>query len=908
LLRLCCLIIAAISRAFSANEASAADKKACSHASLNLYGYVIQPNIIWQFFYNISCAGIDLPPLFCYLAHYFNPMENNKGLAEARNLGLPICSILENITSSLETNPTLVVHAPPGAGKSTVVPLALLGQRWLGNKKIIMLEPRRLAATSIAERMSQMLGTKTGNEIGYRIRFDTKCTAATAIEVVTEGILMRMLHTDNALENVGAVIFDEFHERSIFADSALALCRDAQQLLRPDLRLVIMSATLDIARLEQLLQAPVVSSQGRQHKVEIKFAGPCDKDSAAEHAARTAAKAAAEHDGDLLIFLPGQSEISGCAQTLKRLLPDFVIHPLFGNLPYPKQRAAILPDSKGRRKAVVATSIAETSLTIEGITIVIDSGLGRRSVFDPNSGLSRLETVQISKDMAQQRAGRAGRLSDGVCYRLWTAATDERLQPHRIPEIEEADLAPLALDMAAWGVKDPKQLAWLTPPPAGNLAQAQEVLNSIGAISEDKMTKHGKEIAAMPCHPRLAHMMLMAKENKMEGLAADIAAVLEERDPLSQSGAGIDLNLRIEALRKFRNRGSSDKAWMRIDKVAGTYRKMIGADDNKASFDYTDAGLLVSFAYPERIACARPGNNAQFQLANGRYASFSHRDDLSAQAWLAVAHLDARDGAGRIFMAAPLDPTDLAPSVKTREVVEWDYKTDSLKTAKETRIGNIILKSEPLHNPDPLLKTEAICKAIAKDGHRLLNWDDNAEQWLCRITCLKIWNKKQWPEQCKNKLMAECREWIAPYLNNVKRIDDLKKIDLAQVLQYNIDPETRNELEKLAPQYIKVPSGSLIKLCYNADGRAPELSVRLQEMFGLAQTPTVNAGKQPVLLKLLSPGYKMVQLTMDLPSFWNNAYFEVKKELKQRYPKHVWPDNPWNEAAVSGPKRKTSGT
>lgn len=813
--------------------------------------------------------------------------------------GLPVTEIITQVKTHLSNQNTLIVHAPPGAGKSTLLPLTLIEEDWLQDKKILMLEPRRLAAKTIAARMSDLWGDEVGKTIGYRIRFENRISAQTRIEVVTEGILTRMLQQDNSLEGVGLVIFDEFHERSLFADVAMALCREAQQILRPDLRIMVMSATLNMPQLTALLKAPVAQSEGKQYPVEIKYSGGQDQLMLPELTARTVLTAVRENEGDALVFLPGEGEIKKCADLLKKELSDFAIHPLYGQLPPQEQFLAIVPNKYGKRKIVLATSIAETSLTIEGVRIVVDTGLGRISRFDPKSGLSKLETVQISKDSADQRAGRAGRLSAGVCYRMWTKATHERMAEHRIPEIMEADLANLVLDMAQWGVTDVQSLTWLTPPPKASVAQATELLHQLNALENGRITEHGKQIHQLACHPRLAHMLIKAQEDDAVALGADIAAVLEERDPLPKE-AGIDINLRIEALRRSRKNGNTGGRLGRIEKVAETYRRMLNADVSNEAFDPFETGLLLAYAYPERIAFARPGNNAQFQLANGKYAAAGHKDDLAHEPWLAVAHMDTRDGLGKIFMAAPLNPKDLRQMVKEQEVITWDTRKGGLIATKDLRIGSIVLQSKPLPDPDEAHLQQAISNAIRTEGETLLNFDEQMIQLQNRISSLRKWNPQDaWPDVSTTTLLLTNSEWLGAALTHVKKPEDLKKINLANTILHSLDWEKQQELNKLAPQKIEVPSGSAIPVMYQPNGATPVLSVRLQEVFGLSDTPTINNGKNSVVMHLLSPGYKPVQVTSDLRSFWNNTYFEVKKELKRRYPKHAWPDDPWTAPAVA---------
>lgn len=813
-------------------------------------------------------------------------------------INLPVTEIIESVLSELSHNNTLIVNAPPGAGKSTLLPLALINEKWLNGKKIIMLEPRRLAAKTIASRMASLLGDDVGQTIGYRIRFENKVSAKTKIEVVTEGILTRMLHNDNALEDAGMVIFDEFHERSLHADVAMALCREAQVVLRPDLRILVMSATLNMPQLTSLLKCPAIESKGKQYPVEIVYTNDADETLLPELTARTVINAVRDNDGDALVFLPGEGEIKKCEEFLKNQLTDFAIHPLYGQLPQQEQFLAIMPNKSGKRKIVLATSIAETSLTIEGVKIVVDTGFGRSSKFDPKSGLSKLETSRISKDSADQRAGRAGRLSAGVCYRMWTKATHERLSSHRVPEIMEADLASMVLDMAQWGVGNIQELTWLSAPPKASLAQATDTLHQLNALENGKITSHGKQIHNLACHPRIAHMLLMADEEKATQLATDIAAVLEERDPLPRD-SGIDINLRIEALRRARNSKSAGNRFSRIEKVAASYRKMLKAEEDNGPVDVYETGLLLAYAYPERIASARPGNNAQFQLANGKIATAGHKDDLAHEAWLAVAHMDLRDGLGKIFLAAPLNPKDLLPMVKEVEVLTWETRKGGIVATKDLRIGNIVLQSKPISNPKEENVIEAISEAIKNEGENILDFDENMTQLQNRILSLRSWNGNEWPDVNTKVLLDLNKDWLGPYLRNIKKADDLKKINLTECLFNWLPYEKQLSLNEYAPKTLEVPSGSKINIHYFSNASTPVLSVRLQEVFGLSDTPTVNKGKVKVVMHLLSPGYKPVQVTSDLKSFWNTMYFEVKKELQRRYPKHSWPEDPWTAPAVA---------
>jgi len=816
---------------------------------------------------------------------------------------LPIVEVVAEVKAKLANANTLILNAPTGAGKSTLLPLALMEESWLDGKKILMLEPRRLATKSIAMRMSQLLEDPIGQQIGYMIRFENRTSANTKITVLTEGILTRMLHSDNALSDIGLVIFDEFHERNIHADVAMALCRETQQILRPDLRILVMSATLDMPQLSSLLGADIVESKGKQYPVEIRYLQDTDPYMIPEAASRAIIDAVKTIEGDVLAFFPGQGEILQCEKMLRSALPQFAINTLYGQLSFQKQQQAILPH-KTKRKVVLATSIAETSLTIEGITIVVDCGYGRTSKFDPKSGLTRLETVQITKDAADQRAGRAGRLGPGICFRLWTRATHEKLSAFRTPEILEADLAPLVLDMAKWGIQNVAEMTWLNPPSQGALAQAAEILQNLEAMDGGKLTPHGQQIHQLACHPRIAHMLIRSQEQGMLHLATDIAGILEEKDPMDK-GTGVDLNIRIEELRRLRKAKNVHGRFRKIETVAASYRKIFGIEEENAFFDVYETGVLLAYAYPERIACARPGNNAQFQLSNGKLAMIGHKDDLAHEPWLAVAHVDARDGMGKIFLAAPINPKDLAPMVKEKDTIIWDTKKGGLIAKRELRIGGIILQSKSLPTPDQSQKINAISQAIKSEGAHLLDFNEKVGQWQNRVNSLRIWNPDDnWPDVTTSSLLETNDQWLAPYLAHVKGADDLKKLDLANILDSMLTYEQQQRLNYLAPAKIEVPSGSHINIDYKSEGEKPVLAVRLQEVFGMLDTPKLNEGKIAMVMHLLSPGFKPVQVTSDLKSFWKNTYFEVKKELKRRYPKHSWPENPLEAVAVRGVKRK----
>lgn len=824
-------------------------------------------------------------------------------------LSLPAAEIAETVNTRLGAHPQLVVTAPPGAGKSTLLPLTIA--KACGGGRVVMLEPRRLAARQIAERMAHLIGEEAGRTVGYSVRFESKTSAETRVEVVTEGILTRRLIADPTLEGVSVVIFDEFHERSIYADTALALTREAQQVLRPDLRIVIMSATIDATAICRLLDAPLIESRGRMYPVDIIRGEDCTPQTCAEAVAAAVAKAHNEGEGDILAFLPGEGEIRRAESLLAGKLGRTSILPLYGMLPPNEQRRAIAPSKPGERKVVLATPIAETSLTIEGVKIVVDSGFCRQMVFDPSNGLSHLETVRISMDMADQRAGRAGRLSAGVCYRLWSLATEHRMAPMRKPEIEVADLAPLTLDIAAWGEREPERLTWLTPPPASHVEQARALLRMLDAIDDDnKLTRHGAELSRMPCHPRMAQMMSSAASAHLSRLAADIAALLEEKDPMSKTGqqeCGADINMRIESLRRFRANGrGGGKAWDRIAKIAEQYRRIGKAGDaDNGPFSPTDSGLLLASAYPERIASARDGRQGLYMLSSGDMAQLPKDDDLAHEPWIVAANVNARDGIGRIFLASPLDPTDLKPMVRERDNVMWDMKRGTIVAQREYRIGSLVLGSKQIKEENRELIVETICRAAQKDGERMLDFNDEVKSLQQRIATVGEWHPEMsLPDTSTSAILSEAPEWLPMYLGKATTVAELKKIDMAQVVRSMLTYDQQQSVDRLAPERIEVPTGSHIKVEYRAAAEAPVLRVRLQEVFGMERTPCVDGGRRPVLMELLSPGYKPVQLTQDLANFWRETYFEVRKELKRRYPKHSWPDNPLEAEAVRGAKRR----
>lgn len=827
---------------------------------------------------------------------------------------LPIYEIIPAVREKLLHHRILILQAPPGAGKSTVLPLELLHEPWLKDKKMVLLEPRRLAARSVAARMATLMDEDLGDTVGYRIRFENRTSAKTRIEVVTEGILTRMMQTDSSLSGTGLVIFDEFHERSLHADLALALALQVQDILRDDLRILIMSATLEGNKLSALLgNTPVLSSRGKQFPVTFHYLGDEQSAPLPKRMAQVIRKAMHEQEGDILAFFPGTGEIHRTAELLEEEGVNAAIQPLYGDLPFRQQQEAILPDVCGKRKIVLATSIAETSLTIEGIKTVIDSGYSRVPRFDPRTGLTRLETVRVTKDSAEQRAGRAGRLGPGSCYRLWSEGAHMHLAAQRNPEILEADLAPLLLEIYQWGVKDISELRWVTVPPAGAVAQAKELLEQLGAVKENRITMKGKEMLRLPTHPRIAHMMLEAmaldkKEQKTNytSLAADLAALFEERDPL-QKESGTDITLRLEALRKWRNKervNAERQALERIERLSAQWRKLIKTGAENSAIAETDAGLLIAAAYPERIAKKTGKESERYRLANGRVARLQPHDPLGAYEWLAVAHLDAGNNEGKIFMAAPMDPADVMHLAEEKEVLDWDEKNHSIKAVVEKCIGNITLESRPLRNVPEGAIASLWCKVIRREGLKLLHLPDEFEDWRTRVQCIKKWRpEEEWPDVSDTHLMTTLEEWLAPFVENAKNPADLENLGTENFKAVLLPYESQSRLEKLTPARLKVPSGSMIPINYYADGSIPELHVRIQEILGMKESPAVNEGRVKLKLFLLSPAKRPVQVTQDLESFWKNTYPEVRKELKIRYPKHYWPEDPLTAEAVRGVKR-----
>ena len=825
---------------------------------------------------------------------------------------LPIQSVLAQVRNVLREERHAVLVAPPGAGKTTVVPLALLNQPWLHGQRIIMLEPRRLAARAAAHRMASSLGEAVGETVGYRIRFETKVGAKTRIEVVTEAVLTRLLQHDPSLGPYGLVIFDEFHERRLDADVALALTLDAQRALRSDLRIMVMSATLDCVAVATLLdEAVVIQCEGRlfpvhTHYLDRPLSIPLD-----QAVAQTATGVLANHPGNILVFLPGMAEIRGVERRLEQsgLGSDILVVPLHGDLPQQAQDAAIALPVEGTRKIVLSTSIAETSLTIEGVRVVIDSGMMRAPRFDPRAGLTRLDTMKITQDSAEQRRGRAGRVEPGVCYRLWTVAEQATLLPRRPPEILDADLAPLVLELAAWGAGDPCDLRWLDPPPRAAVNQAKELLVLLSMLDEHgRITEHGRRMADIPLHPRLAHMILKARPLGLGHLACEVAALLGERDILRgpPGWRNADLRVRLDALHRQGteetgvavDRGTLQRVWRLVQQIQtsvdrdSSYRPMQRAHDEAG---VEQVGVLLAFAYPDRIAQRQPGAGCRYLLANGRGAGFPRHEPISSEHYLVMPDLD--DGAewARVFWAAPVTLAELeshcADRIREVEFVAWDDETNAVRARKQRRLGALVLKDQPWLNPDPGHVSAALLQKIRRAGITMLPWTKDLLQWRARVEFLRRVEGMDatWPDLSDGALLDRVEEWLAPHLTTLTRLDQLQRMDLASPLQGLLTWQQRGRLDEYAPSHLTVPSGSRIRLEY---GESPVLSVRLQEMFGCEETPRIANGKVPVTIQLLSPAGRPVQVTQDLKSFWRSGYTEVRKALRGRYPKHQWPEDP----------------
>jgi ATP-dependent helicase HrpB len=811
---------------------------------------------------------------------------------------LPIHAVLEPLKAALSAGGAVVLAAPPGAGKTTVVPLALLEEPWLGAGKVLVLEPRRLAARAAAERMAATLGETTGETVGYRTRLQSRIGPATRIEVVTEGVFTRMILDDPGLEGVGAVLFDEFHERSLDADLGLALARETQGLLREDLRLLVMSATLDIAGVSKLLanengdSAPVIQAEGRMFPVETRYAGRNAAERIEDATARTVMQALGDEGGSVLVFLPGQGEIHRTAQRLAERLRDPAVDvvPLYGALDKETQDRAIEPARAGRRKVVLATSVAETSLTIEGVRVVIDAGLSRVPRFEPSSGLTRLATVRVSRSSAEQRRGRAGRTEPGVCYRLWDEEATRGLVPHQRPEILEADLTAFALDLARWGARTTQGLALLDQPPGGALAEARKALGRLDALDETgALTAHGRRLTRIPLPPRLAHMVAVASDEGDALLGARIAAVLSEP---GLGGTDVDLRERLRGFERDRSPRARDAM-----KLAGRWARAGGGGQGGE----VDVGALLAEAFPERVARAR-GKPGEVLLASGRGAFVEPTDPLAREPWLAVAELGGGDARDRIRLAAPVDPATLERRIEVEDRLTRE-PSGRMTVRRLRRIGAIAVDEKIAGAPDRATITAALRAEVGRDGLAPLRWGERSAALRARLAFLRTLDDG-WPDMSDVGLAAASETWLWPLLDDVQSLDAIADGALEAGLRTLIPWDRQRALDELAPARLATPLGSTA-IDYAAEG-GPRVEIRVQELFGVTAHPTVGGGRVRLTLSLLSPARRPVQVTKDLPGFWAGSWSAVRSEMRGRYPRHPWPEDPTRAEATT--RAKPRGT
>ncbi len=833
---------------------------------------------------------------------------------------LPVDAIIPQLLQALSSSNGVVLQAPPGSGKTSRVPLALLKAPFLNGKSILMLEPRRLAAVNAAAWLARSFGEPVGETVGYSIRFQRQVSPSTRLEVVTEGLLARRLQSDPGLEGVGIVIFDEFHERSLQADTALAFCLDVQRHLRDDLKIVVMSATLESGPVSRLLgDVPVVSCEGRTFPVEIRYLGEPDRD-IARAAAAGVHRAIRETAGDILVFLPGTAEIRRCQEQLQQALVDGdpLVVPLYGDLPFNEQERAIVPAA--RRKVVLATAIAETSLTIEGVTAVVDAGLSRRLQYDPKTGLNRLVTVRVTAASATQRAGRAGRLGPGVCFRLWDKGADSSLLPFNPPEIMIADLAPLALDLANWGTTDATTLSWLDPPPAGAMGEARELLYELGALdAKQRITPLGRRMAGLPLHPRLARLVLDGEKAGSAAVVCDLAALIEERDIFRRDlrsdrpVSDCDFFDRLEALHEWRVHGRGGplldlSACRAVDRAANRLRRLLRVAEPTELPDQCTVSRMLARAWPDRIARQREPGSDRYLLAQGTGARLGQGSALRNQPLIVAVEMSGSQGAEATIHAASAFSLDALRQEFAAEIVRershgWDADLGSVWAREEERFCHLSLISRTVSPTEEELSATLLEEIGREGGLALLPWSNATSQLQARVILLRRhFPEQQWPDLGNDWLSSHLEEWLLPWLGRARTLADLHRLDLFAILRGLLTWELQRALDEEAPTHITVPSGSRIAIDYCHD--APILSVKLQELFGLAETPTVARGRVPLLLHLLSPARRPIQVTGDLRSFWNVTYPEVKKELKGRYPKHPWPDDPWLAVPTRGTKRR----
>ena len=836
---------------------------------------------------------------------------------------LPISPLLPQIVSTLAEQPGLVLQAEPGAGKSTAVPLALLKADWLAGKKIVMLEPRRLAVRSIAHYLAHQLGEKVGQTVGYQIRNERKTSPQTRLEIVTEGILTRRLQQDPELSDVDLVIFDEFHERSIHADLALTLCLEVQSALRDDLKLLVMSATIDAEQVSAFLNhAPILKSEGRSFPVDTHYlpqplnsSHPNDWLLSLKQLINQALKTSRK---DVLVFLPGQGEIKRIQTLLEQGLPtNWVVCPLYGQLSTDQQEIALVPDPQGRRKIVLATNIAETSLTIDGIDAVVDSGWARKAIYDVSSGMTRLVTQRISQAAAEQRKGRAGRLMAGVCYRLWSESQQQQMNAFETEEISQTDLSDLCLELAQWGVSSPDELRWLTPPPVAHYAAAKNLLEQLELLNPTSgLTELGKAAQGLGLNARLARMLLSVQNQSdaQQSLALDIAALLAEADILP-SAQDADLVKRLMVLQAYRQDRQQAKREYRIH-IPAIEQALNNADNWRRQLSFskpitlslaqmqTDSGALVALAFPDRIGKRRQGDEPRYLLSNGKGALLKPDDPLRHQAWLSIANLDGQRQEGRIYLAAPLDLASLEQAfgaqIKTQVGLRFDAKKRELVASEQRVFGKLVLSEKSTDAITPAQFQGALLEVLAENLD-LLPWTDKAQHWLSRLRWLASFNS-DWPSYDQAWLSANIEQWLAPYLSGIQSIKALQKLNMLAVLQSLLDYEQQQVLEREAPAFYHAPSQKQVPIIYSAS-HDPKVSIQLQEVFGELSSPLLAWGQKPLTFELLSPARRPIQTTADLAHFWRNSYFEVIKDMKGRYPKHRWPDKPLEETPGRSIKR-----
>jgi ATP-dependent helicase HrpB len=820
---------------------------------------------------------------------------------------LPIDAVLPPLLEALDRARAAVLVAAPGAGKTTRVPLALLDAPWRGDGRILVLEPRRLAARAAAQHMATLLGESVGETVGYRVRLERRVGPRTRVEVVTEGILTRMLQDDPALDGVAALCFDEFHERHLPSDLGLALALESRAVLRPDLRLLVMSATLDAAPVARLIapdgtaEAPIIVSEGREFPVTTAWRPVREGTPIARAAAQAVRSARAAHEGDILVFLPGIAELHRTRAALEEAPVDAEVQLLHGGLTLEEQDRVLRPRG-GTPRVVLSTAIAESSVTLDGVRVVIDAGLARVPRYDPRSAMSRLETVRVARTSADQRRGRAGRTAPGHCIRLWDEGTHASLPARATPELLETDLTPLALELACAGIADASALRWLDAPPAGALLQGRALLRDLGALdAAGRVTAHGRAMAALGIAPRLAHLVLRGAARGCATLACEVAALLAERDVLRRDAAELDAELvtRVEALRG-RERGTTDFARLaRVRQEARALRQALPREAHDRAEDLSLVGTLVALAYPDRVARRRPGSAPRFLLRNGRGARFATPQPLGESAFIAIADLDGDPAESRIWLAAPLTEDALRDAatgaIATERLVAWDDAADAVRAVEREALGAIVLRERPIRDVDPEEIVRALLDAVRRRGLEALPWDEDALALRARMTFAQHQFPAEFPDVGAPALAGTLADWLAPALSGARRWSDLARVDLAAALRERMSWQARSRLDSVAPTHVQVPSGSRIRVDYS-DPSQPALAVKLQECFGLTDTPRLAEGRVPLTLHLLSPAGRPVQVTKDLASFWRHGYFEVRRDLKGRYPRHPWPDDPLSAA------------